>query len=215
MLNLHICNIASQWKSYTKRQNLFQLSGNRLQMSCSVYWVKERGERLLFSQNFLCLKKNRLMIKDLAPFPFKAKVAGWMLFIAGLILGTLFAFFNLVINFPVLAIFSSFLEEKYFTVFTTNVTDELTLLLILGGMFLVVFSKDHLEENSQESSEKLFEIRAKSMFKALYYNTILLFFSILFVFGQGFFWVMILNLLSVFVLYLVILAIKKRGTTKI
>jgi hypothetical protein len=155
------------------------------------------------------------MIKDLAPFPFKAKVAGWMLFIAGLILGTLFAFFNLVINFPVLAIFSSFLEEKYFTVFTTNVTDELTLLLILGGMFLVVFSKDHLEENSQESSEKLFEIRAKSMFKALYYNTILLFFSIIFVFGQGFFWVMILNLLSVFVLYLVILAINKRGTTKI
>jgi len=53
------------------------------------------------------------------------------------------------------------------------------------------------------------------MFKALYYNTIFLFFSILFVFGQGFFWVMILNLLSVFVLYLVILAIKKRGTTKI
>jgi uncharacterized membrane protein len=152
---------------------------------------------------------------DLSPFPFKAKVAGWMSVIAGLILGTLFAFFNLVINFPVLAIFSSFLEEKYFTVFTTNVTDELTLLLILGGMFLVVFSKDRLEEESDHSSKKLFEIKSKSMFKALYYNTIILFFSIIFVFGQGFFWVMILNLLSVFVLYLIILGINKRVATKI
>ena len=68
------------------------------------------------------------MSKDLLPFPFKAKVAGWMLVVLGLILGTLFAFFNLVINLPVLAVFSSFLEEKYFAVFTTNVTDELTLL---------------------------------------------------------------------------------------
>ncbi len=155
------------------------------------------------------------MSKDLLPFPFKAKVAGWMLVVLGLILGTLFAFFNLVINLPVLAVFSSFLEEKYFAVFTTNVTDELTLLLILGGMFLVVFSKDRIEEDSDELSQQLFNLRSKSMFKAVYYNTIFLFFSIIFIFGQGFFWVMILNLLSVFALYLIILGINKRVARKI
>ncbi|PKO98745.1 MAG: hypothetical protein CVU13_08465 [Bacteroidetes bacterium HGW-Bacteroidetes-8] len=135
--------------------------------------------------------------------------------VLGLILGSMFAFFNLVINMPVLAVFSSFLEERYFAVFTTNVTDELTLLLILGGMFLIVFSKDRLEEESDELSEKLFELRSKSMFKALYYNTIFLFFSIIFIYGQGFFWVMIFNLLSVFALYLIILGINKRVVTKI
>jgi hypothetical protein len=155
------------------------------------------------------------MRKYFLPFPFKAKVAGWMSVVLGLILGSMFAFFNLVINMPVLAVFSSFLEERYFAVFTTNVTDELTLLLILGGMFLIVFSKDRLEEESDELSEKLFELRSKSMFKALYYNTIFLFFSIIFIYGQGFFWVMIFNLLSVFALYLIILGINKRVVTKI
>ncbi|MDP3437305.1 MAG: hypothetical protein Q8S04_08675 [Bacteroidales bacterium] len=155
------------------------------------------------------------MSKELSPFPFKAKVAGWMLVVAGLILGTLFAFFNLVINLPVLAVFSSFMESRYFSVFTTNVTDEFTLLLIIGGMFLIVFSKDHREEESYEISAKLFELKSKSMFKALYYNTIVLFFSIIFIYGQGFFWIMVLNLLSVFVLYLIILVIKKREVNKI
>ncbi len=155
------------------------------------------------------------MSKDLLPFPFKAKVAGWMLVVLGLILGTLFAFFNLVINLPVLAVFSSFLEEKYFALFTTNVTDELTLLLILGGMFLIVFSKDRIEEESDESSQQLFELRSKSMFKAMFFNTIFLFFSIIFIFGQGFFWIMIFNLLSVFALYLIILGINKRVARKI
>lgn len=154
------------------------------------------------------------MRKNLSPFPFKAKVAGWISLVLGLILGTMFAFFNLIINLPVLALFSSFLEERYFAVFTTNVTDELTLLLILGGMFLIVFSKDRIEEESDETSEKLFDIKSKSMFKALYYNTLFLLFSIIFIFGQGFFWIMILNLISLFVLYLIILEINKRVAMK-
>ncbi len=150
------------------------------------------------------------MNKELVPFPNSVKYVGWILISAGIILGILFAFFNVIINMPVFAIFSSFLETKYFAVFTTNFTDELTLLLLLGGVFLVVFSREKSEDMSEEKSLFYNKIRTRSLFKALYYNTFMLIFSILFIFGQGFFWVLVINLLSVFILYLFIFEVNKR-----
>ncbi|GAB1472987.1 hypothetical protein MASR2M69_04280 [Bacteroidota bacterium] len=150
------------------------------------------------------------MKSELAPFPHRIKYIGWTLFCTGIVTGVLFAFFNLVINLPVLAIFSSFMETKYFAVFTTNFTDELTLLLLIGGIFMIVFSKERGEEDSIEVSEVFDRLRAKSMFKAIFYNTLILIFSILFIFGQGFFWVLVLNLLSIFVIYLIIFELSKR-----
>ncbi|MHC1780508.1 MAG: hypothetical protein AB9922_09755 [Bacteroidales bacterium] len=154
------------------------------------------------------------MNSELAPLSHRIKYLGWILFCAGIVTGVLFAFFNLVINLPVLAIFSSFMETKYFAVFTTNFTDELTLLLLLGGIFMIVFSKERGEEDSIDISEIFFKIRARSIFRAIFYNTLFLIFSILFIFGQGFFWVLVFNLLSIFVIYLIIFELSKRKAMK-
>ena len=153
------------------------------------------------------------MKREFMQFSYRSKIAGFILISAGIILAILFAFFNLVINLPVFAIVSSFLETKYFAFFTTNFTDELTLLLLLGGMFLVVFSKE-VDEDSTELSEVYNQIRFRSMFKAIFYNTLLLLFTIFFVFGQGFFWILVINLISIFVLYTVIFEINKRHLRK-
>ncbi len=154
------------------------------------------------------------MSRDLSPFPYKAKIAGWFLFTTGVILGILFAYFNLVINLPVFAIFSSFLENRYFTVFTTNFTDELVLISLIGGLFLILFSKCRKEEESDEIKTIYETLKAKAIFKALYYNTLIQLLSIVFIFGQGFFWVLVINLISVFILYLLFFEIMKRKILK-
>jgi fatty acid desaturase len=97
---------------------------------------------------------------------------------------------------PVFAIFSSYLENKLFVTFTTNVTDDLILLLLVSGFTLIVFSR---EKNEVENSDNL---RFLAVGKALIWNTLFLILSILFVFGSGFIVVLVVNLFSLPLLYL-------------
>jgi hypothetical protein len=98
---------------------------------------------------------------------------------------------------PVFAVYSSFLETKTFETFRTNVADEITLILILAGLSLIVFSKEKHEAEGMDA------LRLKALFMALILNNLFLLFSILFIFGTGFIAMLVLNIFSFVILYLV------------
>ena len=141
---------------------------------------------------------------DRYQLPHYWKIPGWILIAAGAVLSVIYIWFDFRFTLPVFAIFSYYMEMKFLATFPTNFADELVLLTLLSGFFMVVFSKEKPEE------DQLLHLKARAMFKALFYNTILLFAAILFVYGQGFIFFLVLNLFSVFILYLVFLQVAKR-----
>ena len=127
---------------------------------------------------------------------YRFKIAGWLLILSAAVLTIVYSSFNFKISLPILAIYSSYLETKFFTTFTTNFADELILLLYLSGFFFVVFSK------TKHESANVWVLRTTALFKAVFYNTLFLAFSILFIYGNGFVFVLIINLISTFIFYL-------------
>jgi len=127
---------------------------------------------------------------------YRWKLPGIILTSSGVLLAVMFSWFDFRLKIPVFAVYSAFLETKMFVVFRTNFSDELTLLTLLAGLALIAFSK---EKNEQEEFEL---IRSKAIFRAAMVNTAFLFLSVLFIYGSGFMAVLVVNLFSFFVLYL-------------
>jgi hypothetical protein len=130
----------------------------------------------------------------LLPYPWK--FLGLILIMTGTALGIFYIWFDFRFTMPVFAVFSSFLETKMFVTFTTNFADELTLLFLITGMGLIVFSKEKTE------TEDINTYRLKALANASISNTIFLIFSILFVYGSGFIAILVFNLFSLFLFYL-------------
>ncbi|MCU0289434.1 MAG: hypothetical protein MUF15_23935, partial [Acidobacteria bacterium] len=105
------------------------------------------------------------------PLSHRWKWAGAVIFIAGLISAACYIWFDFRFKVPVFAVYSSFLETKFFAVFRTNFSEELTLLLLISGLSLIIFSK---EKNEFEGLDL---IRFRALFRALIVNNVLLFLS--------------------------------------
>lgn len=136
------------------------------------------------------------MNKDKFFLHYYFRVAGIILVIAGLTATFLYLFLQVRIETPVFAIASAYLEMKFFTVFTTNIAEEIILLSLLTGFFLIVFSR---EKNGSLPDERL---RAKAFINAVFYNTIFLGLSVIFLYGQAFIAILAFNTISFFILYL-------------
>ena len=136
--------------------------------------------------------------------PYRWKLAGIFLLIAGTVSAIFYIWFDFRFKVPVFAVYSSFLETKLFSVFRTNFSEELTLLLLISGLSLVMFSKEKNE------SESLDLIRSRALFKALAVNNILLFLSVLLIYGSGFIAILVINIFSFFIFYLLFFYLGKR-----
>lgn len=136
--------------------------------------------------------------------PYPVKFAGIILTLAGIVVGVFYLWFDFRFNMPVFAIFSSFLETKMFVTFTTNFADELTLLLLVAGLLLIVFSREKIE------TQYLNNAREKAMTKAIITNNIFLLLSILFVYGSGFIGILVINLFSFLLFFLFFFYLLKR-----
>lgn len=128
--------------------------------------------------------------------PYQWKLAGIVLALTGTISAIIYIIFDYKFKMPVFAVYSSYLETKMFESFRTNVADEITLILILAGLSLIVFSREKHEH------EGLDEIRLKALFRALIVNNLFLLFSIMFIFGTGFIAALVFNVFSFLLLYL-------------
>jgi len=136
--------------------------------------------------------------------PYPVKFAGMLLTFAGILMGAAYLWLGFRFTMPVFAIFSSFLETKMFVIFNTNFADELTLLLLVTGLVLIVFSREKNE------TRYLSNAREKAMAKALITNNIFLLVSILFVYGSGFIGILVINLFSLLLFFLFFFYLLKR-----
>ncbi len=123
---------------------------------------------------------------------------------AGAMSAIIYIFFDYTLKIRVFAVYSSFFATKYFTSFKTNFLDELTLLLLVSGLALIVFTKERNE------TEGLNSFRLRAFLRALIANTVFLLISILFVYGSGFISILVVNIFSLFIFYLLFFYLRKR-----
>jgi len=141
---------------------------------------------------------------------YKYKITGLIIVVISLALTALYFLAELRFEVPVLAIFSSYVEPRFFAVFKTNFADETIILLLLSGLVMLVLSK---EKNERDVYKQL---RTDAMIKSLGVNTVFIFLSVLFVYGSGFIAITIINLFMPFLLYLLFFyLLKKSGVKKI
>ena len=137
-------------------------------------------------------------------FSNKFKIPGLILVIAGLVLAILYFSINLRFEIPVFAVVSSFMETKLFTTFSTNFADELTMILLFSGLFILAMSGEK-DENEQVKAS-----RQKAVKTTLIINSAILAFAILFIYGSGFMAVIIANPFMPFIIYLILFSFLKR-----
>ena len=135
--------------------------------------------------------------------PYRFKIPGLILILAGIGLTVLYSVHRLNIQMPVFAMHSSYLVTKYFTVIRTNIFEEMIFLCYFIGFLLTAFSREKTEYAPYAS------LRAKAWHDAIIFNTVFLILVTLFVYGRGFIAVLILNLFSTFILYLILFFLKK------
>lgn len=134
--------------------------------------------------------------------PNKYKLIGWYLLIPTTILGIFLSFTefeSLQINTKVFAIFSDqvFRESKFFSFIETNITSTIIGVIFIIGAMMVGFSKEKRED---EFIEKL---RLSSLLWAVWVNYILLFLSLIFIYGTAFLTVMIYNMFTVLIIFII------------
>jgi len=129
--------------------------------------------------------------------PYSWKYPGYLLILAGMLLSVFYYFFDFQFKMPVVALYSFYMEQKFLAVFNTNFAEEVILLSFLIGFILLVFSKDRPGQANHD------HLKGKALFKALFWNSIILLLSIVLLYGKAFLGILVVNIFSVFLLYLV------------
>lgn len=136
-------------------------------------------------------------------FPNHFKRMGWIILIPSAILGVLSIFdvikFDFLNNIKVFAIYSDgFLgSSKIFGFIENNISDEILGILCIVGAILVAFSKEKCED------EFIAKIRLESLVWATYINYAILIFCMLFFYSIGFLYVMIFNMFTILIFFII------------
>ena len=134
--------------------------------------------------------------------PNKYKLVGWCLLIPATMLGLFLSFTDFEyfpIKTKVFAIFNKGILEKSqsFSFIQTNITSTIVGVLFIVGAMFVGFSKEKTED------EFIAKLRLSSLLWAVWVNYILLFLSFLFVYGTPFLTVMMYNMFTVLIIFII------------
>lgn len=134
--------------------------------------------------------------------PTRYKTIGWFILIPATILGIILAttgFEAEWLNAPVFAIFDDgiFSKKQYFSVINTNITNTLVAVLFIIGALLVSFSKEKNED------EYIAGLRLSSLLWAVLVSYILLLLAFVFVYGMAFLSVMIYNMFTILIIFII------------
>lgn len=132
------------------------------------------------------------------------KYAGAGLTFMGALSFILYEWFGFKLKIPVFAFYSRYFKTKVFETIKTPFADEMTLVLIITGLAIIVFSRE------KDETEIMNVIRSRSLVKAVMLNTALMVLCLLFIYGTGYIAVLVINLFSLFVIYLLIFYLEKR-----
>ncbi|MFA8300345.1 MAG: hypothetical protein ACEPOV_09305 [Hyphomicrobiales bacterium] len=86
---------------------------------------------------------------------------------------------------------------KYFTFTKHNIYGEVVGIVLLVGLFFIALSKEKQED------EFISKIRVESLVWTMYINYAVLLLSILFIFGFSALWVVILNMYSILIFFII------------
>jgi hypothetical protein len=134
---------------------------------------------------------------------YKFKIPGLVLILAGIGMTAVYSLNRVDWQIPVFAISSSYLETRYFAVIRTNVFEEIIFLVYFSGFLLTAFSKEKAER------EEYAKLRGEAWQSAILINSALLVFGTIFLYGKGFMMLIIYNVFSVFIFYLLVFYLKK------
>lgn len=133
--------------------------------------------------------------------PNKFKRIGWFILIPATLMGivlTIIGFETIEINATVFAICSTeFLDNQYFSFINTNIVGTLVGVLFIVGGLMVGFSREKNED------EYISSLRLNSLLWAVLISYILLLFAFLFIYGLSFIPVMIYNMYTTLVIFIV------------
>lgn len=143
--------------------------------------------------------------------PNKFRIYGWTILLFGVLLGITRFYFGIkleFLNIKVFAVYSKYFETNYFKVIENHVSEELTALLLLVGLFFITFTKEKIE------NDFVIPLRYKSLILTFYINTALVVLSFLFVYGFGFINVLVINVFSPFIIYIILFKYFLHNVTK-
>jgi hypothetical protein len=136
-------------------------------------------------------------------FPNKYKKIGWLILIPSAIIGLstlIYEYEPSFLDFNVPAIFVDELfsvNKKTFRMVTNNILNEILGVLIIISSLLVAFSKEKSED------EYISKIRFESLAWAVYFNYAILTLTLLFIYDLAFLWVMVFNMFTVLLFFIV------------
>jgi hypothetical protein len=135
-------------------------------------------------------------------FPNKFKKIGWLLLIPSAIMGLITLLYEcepgfLDFDLPAIFIDDFSKEQKLYGMVKNNILNEILGILIIISSLFVAFSKEKLED------EYISKIRLESLVWAVYVNYGILLLSFLFIFDFSFLWVMIFNMFTVLLFFII------------
>ena len=133
--------------------------------------------------------------------PNKFKRIGWFVLIPSAVMGILLIILDygtIKINTTVFAIYADEIlgQTHYFSFVKTDIVSTLIGALFIIGGLMVAFSKEKNED------EYISNLRLNSLLWAVLVNYLLLLFMFLFIYGLGFFNVMVYNMFTVLVIFI-------------
>lgn len=135
-------------------------------------------------------------------FPYSFKFIGLIILIPSLILGALFVFFDIqleVFNAKVPALLADDLfgpQKDALTIIKNNITDEIAAIGLIVGALFFAFSREKLED------EYIAKIRLESLVWAVYLNYTVLILCFLFIYNFSFLQVMLYNLFTILIFFI-------------
>jgi len=123
--------------------------------------------------------------------PKNFRFVGIFFFIVGLLFGIArfkYGFKPDALDLDTFAVYSSYFETKFMQIVRNNFGEEITGILVVGGLFLMAFSREKAENDLTN------QLRLKSFFIAAYINFAFLLAAFLFSFGLAFVYMLILNM---------------------
>jgi hypothetical protein len=136
--------------------------------------------------------------------PHKFKTLGWILFILGIISGVIVVTNQYDSNALTIIVLSIYNEgsifnknEGFFKIVENSVLDEIIAIAIIVGGLIVGFTKEKVED------EFIYKLRKDSLVWAIIFNYVILLFAILFIYDFTFFDILVFNMFTPLIFFVV------------
>lgn len=156
----------------------------------------------MIKKPYICVNFKFYVMKLNYLFPHRFKRIGTLILIPFMLLGWYVVNYDIepeMFDFNVPAIFvDEIMGEKFvFGMTENNILNEIVGVVLIISFLMVAFSKEKQED------ELIAKIRLDSLVWATYVNYAVLLFSMLFIYGMSFFWVMIFNMFTILLFFIV------------